>query len=99
MNEEMKNYEANEEIEVVEVELDEEPETSGNGILGKIVIGGLGVLATVGGVLWYKNKDKINEKRKAKRIRKLEQEGYIVYKPEPSENTVNVDFEDCEDAE
>lgn len=74
MIEEIKNFEEIENTDMVEN--DEEPETSGKGIVGKLAIGAL----VVGGAaaLIYKNKHKLEERK----IRKLEKKGYIVVRPE-----------------
>lgn len=98
MNEEMINYEVNEEVEAIEVS-NEEPETSNNGIVGKVIVGAVVGVVAGAAALIYKNRHKIEEKRKQKRIHKLEQEGYVIYKPEVSANTEIVDVDDCEDAE
>lgn len=82
----------NEEImETTEVE--KELENSGNGLLGKALIG-LGV-AAVGGTayLLYKGKDKLEERR----IRKMEKKGYTVIKPVVDTDEVEVEFEDDEE--
>ena len=68
-------------VEDIEV-IDMEPETSGGGVLGKVIVGA--VVAGVGalGVLAYKNRNKIEERR----IKKLEKKGYVVLRPEPVES-------------
>lgn len=91
MNENMKNFE---ELEVTEVEIiEEDPETSGNGVVAKVVttlvVGGLGALA------WVKTKGK----REARTIRNLEKKGYVVMKPEDFEATEEADSKDMDDAE
>lgn len=87
MNEEM-NTELME-INDTEVEVYDEPERSGG--IGKIVVG-VGLMAVAGvGAYLYKTK----EKRKAKRISKLVEEGYIVYKPEEGfEDEFEEDFDE-----
>lgn len=91
MNENMKNFE---ELEVTEVEIiEEDPETSGNGVVAKVVttlvVGGLGAFA------WVKTKGK----REARTIRNLEKKGYVVMKPEDFEATEEADSKDMDDAE
>lgn len=73
-NEETRNYEENENIG--EVEVYNEPVSSNGGIIGKIAIGALAVGAGVAAFI-YKTKDK----REARRIKKLEEKGYIITKP------------------
>ena len=92
MNEEINNI--IEETEVADVmEVIEEPvANSGDGMV-KVLIG-LGVLVVAGtGILVYKCRNKIWDRI----IRKLEQKGYIIYKPEATENTIDVDSEDYEE--
>lgn len=75
MNEELKvmeeqtNYEA-------EAEYYEEPETTGNGIVGKIAIGAVAAVVGAGAFVYYKTKDK----REQRTIRKLEKKGYVISK-------------------
>ena len=60
--------------EVEFVEVNEEPEeTTGNGLLGKIVAGAV-VVAIGAGALIYKNRNKLEERR----IKKLEKKGYVI---------------------
>lgn len=72
--EENKYYEENE--NTAEAAGNEEPEASGNGVVGKIVttlvVGGLGAFA------WVKTKGK----REKRAIRNLEKKGYIVMSPD-----------------
>ena len=75
-----------EELEPVETEAE-----GGNGP-GKVLIG-VGALAVTG--LLLKNRKKIKAKKKAKNIKKLEKEGYVVYKPEDLEPSN--EFDDVED--
>ena len=90
MTEEIMNFEEIENTELVEI--DEEPETSGKGIVGKLAIGAL----IVGGAaaLIYKNKHKFEERK----IRKLEKKGYLVIRPE-DEMPVEAYSEEVEDDE
>lgn len=60
-----------------EIEVYNEPEESGSGILGKVVIGALVVVGAGVAALIYKNKGKLDERR----IRKLEKKGYIIQRP------------------
>lgn len=93
MNEEMTNLEEMENVEIIE--LDEEPETSGGGILGKIVVGTVVAAVGVGAALLYKNKGKLDERR----IKKLEKRGYVVYKTDDSDESEDVVDDDVDDAE
>ena len=94
-NEETKNeimeLDNDTEAEVYDLEPEEE---SGNGILGKILIGA-GVLAAGGlAALVYKNRDKLEERR----IKKLEKKGYTVIRPEQFvEEDFDDDFEEVSD--
>lgn len=83
-----------EEMEIEEdVEIEEEPEQSGNGILGAILATLAVGAAGTGFWLW-----KTKEKRKEKRIEKLRKEGYVIYHPdEPF--VIGNDDEDGEDNE
>lgn len=58
--------------EVMEV-YEEPEETTGNGLLGKIVAGAV-VVAIGAGALIYKNRNKLEERR----IKKLEKKGYVI---------------------
>ena len=82
MNEEMNTELV--EIENTEVETCNEPEKSGSGIVGKLIIGG-GIVAAGVAAWLYKTKDQ----REAKQISKLVKKGYVIYKPEDEE-----DFDD-----
>lgn len=88
MNEETKNeimeLDNDTEMEVYDME----PEDSGSGILGKVLIGA-GVLAAGAVALAYKNRDKLEERR----IKKLEKKGYIITKAEVVEDE-DYDFDD-----
>lgn len=90
MNEELRN-------DLVEVEMNEELEEEfeeSNGIFGKVAVG-IGVVATgVATTLVVKNRDKIKAKLEERKIRKLEDKGYIIYKPEEV-----VEFEEVESEE
>lgn len=77
MDEELNNnYEEMEDIEAVEV--DEETETSRNGIVGKLIVGAVVAVAAGAGALIYKNRAKLREIQ----IRNLEKKGYIVSRPD-----------------
>lgn len=89
MNEEMKTFEEIENTEVIEVNA--EPETSGNGILG-FVVGGLVVVAGATAVALHKTK----AKREAKKIEKLRKKGYVILTPEEAEELETVSEDDCE---
>lgn len=65
------------EFENSEVEVYDETEKSGNGILG-LVIGAVVVGAGTVAALAYKNRNKIEEKK----IEKLRKKGYVIYKNE-----------------
>lgn len=92
MNEEtMMTYEEVENTGVNEVY--EETETSGNGNLGKIVLGvGAVVAAAVAVAHFTKNK------RREYQIKKLEKAGYVIYKPEDDTDEVENDFVENEEA-
>lgn len=75
--EEIRAFEEIENTEVVEV--NEEPETSGNGILG-LIAGGL-VVAGATAVVLHKTK----AKREAKKIEKLRKKGYVITSPEEAD--------------
>lgn len=75
MNEEMKTFEEIEETEVNEVY--DEPIESGDGILGKVLLG-VGLLAAGGTAAWVLTKNK----REQHQIKKLEKKGYLISKPE-----------------
>ena len=87
MNEEMVTYE---ERENTEMEVYNDHETSGGGILGKVLVGA-GIVAAGAAALIYKNRDKLE----ARRIRKLEAKGYVITKPEVCEPEKN-DSKVCE---
>ncbi len=96
MNEETMNT-MNEEImdevtELTEVYEDmpaEDGEGSGNGVIIKLVLAGLGAAALAVGI---KKRDKIRDLINDRRAKKLEKAGYIVL---PSQNEVD-DFDDFE---
>lgn len=90
MNEEIKVLDENE-IEEVEMDMEEYPETSGKGILGLLALVGVAAGGAVGGLI-YKNRNKLEERE----IKKLEKKGYIITKPEPVED---VESEECSDDE
>lgn len=77
MNEEMMTMvEEIENNEVTDVEVYEETSKSGNGIVGKIAIGVVGAVVGAGALIYYKTKDK----REERTIRKLEKKGYVINK-------------------
>ena len=90
MNEEIRNYEEN---EITEVEVYEEPETSGNGALG-VILGGLAIAAGATAVVLHKTK----AKREAKRIEKLRKKGYVIISPEEAAE-LKADVDDYETVE
>lgn len=71
-------------------------EGSGNGVICKLVVVGIG--AIVGAVV-YKQRDKIKDYFNKKRIKKLEKQGFTVEYPEEFEDELcDDDFEvDCDD--
>ena len=79
MNEELKvmeEIETYEETNMIPAEYNEESESTGNGVVGKIAIGiGLAV-AGAGAFVWHKTK----AKREERTIRKLEKKGYVISK-------------------
>lgn len=89
MNEEIRTFEEIENTEVAEVNV--EPETSGNGILG-IIVGGLVVAAGTTAVVLHKTK----AKREAKKIEKLRKKGYMILAPDEVEDLETVSEDDCE---
>ena len=76
MNEELKVMEEIENNEVAMTEYYEEPENTGNGIVGKIAIGAVAAVVGAGAFIYYKTKDK----REERTIRKLEKKGYVISK-------------------
>lgn len=92
MNEEM--IIVNEEIENTEVAEVEEPENSGNGIIG-FVLGGLALAAGATAVVLHKTKDK----REAKKIEKLRKKGYVIVSPQELEEAIEDTEEDFEEME
>lgn len=90
-NNEIMELEEMENTEVIDET--EETEDSGKGLFWTLLFGGA-VAATVA-IVMHKTRDK----RKARRIEKLREEGYIVYKPEEVEELEveeNVEIEDEE---
>lgn len=88
----MEEIRAFEEIENTEiVEVNEEPETSGNGILG-VIAGGLVIAAGATAVVLHKTK----AKREAKKIEKLRDKGYVIISPEEAKELETVSDNDCE---
>lgn len=92
MNEELRN-------DLVEVEMNEELEEEfeeSNGIFGKVAVG-IGVVAIgVATTLVVKNRDKIKAKLEERKIRKLEDKGYVIYKPEEVVESEEVESEEEE---
>lgn len=87
MNEELKvmeEIETYETAEMVPVEYNEESESTGNGIVGKIAIVGTAV-ACAGAFVWYKTK----AKREERAIRKLEKKGYVISKVVTETTTID----------
>lgn len=87
--EEIRAFEEIENTEVVEV--NEEPETSGNGILG-LIAGGLVVAAGATAIVLHKTK----AKREAKKIEKLRKKGYVIVSPEEIEEIEDVSEDEAE---
>lgn len=88
------------ENELLEVNEDiydpEEDCEESKGIFGKIAVG-VGVVATgVGTTLIIKNRDKIKMKLEERKIRKLEQKGYVIYRPEEVEEAEEL-FDETEE--
>lgn len=89
MNEDMKNNEVMEvetmeindimEMDPYEVEEDFEEE---DGVGAKLVCVGLGVVGAAAGAVIYKNRDKVKEVIRNRRIKKLEKDGYKVLDPD-----------------
>lgn len=88
MNEELKvmeEIETYETTDMVPVEYNEESESTGNGIVGKIAIGVVAAAAGAGAFVWYKTK----AKREERAIRKLEKKGYVISKVVAESKTVD----------
>lgn len=79
------------EFETEEIEIYVEPEESGNGIVGKIVTGGV-IVAVCAGVAYWWNKNK--SKREARTIEKLRQKGYTIYEPDAVSDVEDVEAEE-----
>lgn len=78
------------EIENEEMMVHEEPEKTGNGMVGKIVAG-VGIAALGAAALWlYKTK----EKREAKKIEKLRAKGYVIQAPDEIEEVIDAEIVD-----
>lgn len=96
MNEEMTNFEEMENTEVSTI--NDDFETSGGGIAGKIVVGTLAVAAVgAGAALLCKNK--VKTKIEERRIKKLEKKGYVVYKPDEVVDEPEDEYFDEEEVE
>ena len=76
MNEELKVMEEQTNYEATEAEYYEEPVEAGNGIVSKIAIGAVAAVVGAGAFIYYKTKDK----REQRTIRKLEKKGYVISK-------------------
>lgn len=76
MNEELKVMEEQTNYEATEAEYYEEPVETGNGVVGKIAIGAVAAVVGAGAFIYYKTKDK----REQRTIRKLEKKGYVISK-------------------
>jgi hypothetical protein len=77
MNEELKVMEEQTNYEATEAEYYEEPVKTGNGVIVKeIAIGAVAAVVGVGAFIYYKTKDK----REQRTIRKLEKKGYVISK-------------------
>ena len=87
----------NEVEEFEDYEIQETPERSGNGILGKIILGTVLAGGAAAAVLIHKNRDKIE----AKKIERLRKKGYVIYKPEEDMEEIEDQhvFEEVEDEE
>lgn len=86
--EEIRNYE---EVTEQAMEMAQEVEPSGKGVIGFVA----GAAVLVGGaVVLYAHKTK--DKREAKQVEKLRKKGYVIYEPEVEEP---ISEEDCESTE
>lgn len=85
-NEIMESEVIENDIDVLEPEVYDEPEESGIS-LGKLALG-VGLVAGGIGILCYKFKDKFEEHQ----VKKLKKKGYVVIKPEDEEDI----FEDAD---
>lgn len=94
MNEELKN---NNEMELVEVTETYEPEVEefeeSGGILKKVAVGVGAVTVGALGTLAVKNRDKLKAWKEERTIRKLEKKGYEVFRPGEFDD----EFEEVED--
>lgn len=71
---------------------DMKPTTSGNGKLGKVILGVAVAAAGVGALEWKK----LGKKREEANVERLRKKGYAVYKVEPndSDEPIDVDSEE-----
>jgi hypothetical protein len=86
----------NEMEEFEDCEIQETTENSGNGILGKVLLGTVLAGGAVAAIL-YKNRKKLE----AKKIERLRKKGYVIYKPEEDMEEIEDQhvFEEVEDEE
>lgn len=93
MNEEMMTMnQENEDVEAMTTT--EATENSGGGILGKVILGLVGVGAAAAGVLYL-----TRTKREQAQIKRLEKKGYVVHKPIDIPESKVVEVEATEEAE
>ena len=93
--EDQKTTDLLDEIATTEVDVTEVTEESGEGGLGKVFLG-LTIVAGVGGYLWYKTKDK----REQRAIEKLRKKGYEVIEPVVEEDEIeDAEFVEAEEVE
>ena len=76
-----------------------EPENEGGNSYGKIAIGGAIATIIVGGVVAWKNKSKIANKRAERLAKKLEKKGYGVIRPEDLVEAEAVEVDEAEDGQ
>lgn len=72
-------------------------EYEGSGILKKVICGIAGITVTAGGVVIVKNWDKIKDRKRMKKIRELEKEGYIVQPPQAEDEIIDDEAIDDEE--
>ena len=81
MNEE-RNYELDLIQEETDVEITEAEEMENNSVLGKVLLGIAGAGLITGVVTWFATKEQRKAKKLEKDIKRLQELGYIVAKPE-----------------